>query len=354
MDLMKKMEEQFKSGCVEHSGMDPQKVSKLWEDIVRFAEYSFNKSHAAAYALISYRTAYLKKYYPVEFYAATISSSVGNPDKLSFYLDSARKECIDILVPDINTSQESFSVVEAEAKEGKRRKVIRVGLSGIKNVGGEAVKSILANRPYEDYQDFINRVDLSKVNKRVCHSLISVGCFDELGINRASLLDAYMNVQKTDGKEKQLTLFGGVANEIKCSDLPPMSLGEKLKLEEDLLGICISGHIMDTFGKYGNGAVELNNLKHDVEAEVFGVVKRYTRIVTKNGADMAFMDISDRSGECRVTIFPRDFEEHLMGQKVDEGDAVLLSGKFVENKDFGDAFIANNVRVVKAEKIEAK
>tara|TARA_Y100000310_G_scaffold344789_1_gene459518 strand:+ start:2170 stop:5319 length:3150 start_codon:yes stop_codon:yes gene_type:complete len=354
MDLMEKMEAQFKEGCVEHSGMDPKKVAQLWDDIVKFAEYSFNKSHAAAYALISYRTAYLKKYFPVEFYAATISSSVGNPEKLAFYLEAARKEGIEILTPDINTSQESFSVVEVENSDGSKKKVIRVGLSGIKNVGGEAVKSILASRPYKDYQDFVNRVDLSKVNKRVCHSLISVGCFDELGINRASLLEVYINVQKTDGKEKQMTLFGGVANKIEYSDLPPMSLREKLSLEEELLGVCISGHIMDTFGSYGNGAISLNNLKHDVEAEVFGVVKRYTRIVTKSGADMAFMDISDRSGECKVTVFPRDFEEHLIGQKVDEGDAVLLSGKFVENKEFGDAFVANNVRVVKAEKIEVK
>jgi DNA polymerase III subunit alpha len=354
LDLMQKMEKQFKKGCVSHSGMDPQKVAKLWEDIVKFAEYSFNKSHAAAYALISYRTAYLKKYYPVEFYAATISSSVGNPDKLAFYLEAARKEGIEILYPNINTSQESFAVVEEKNKQGEKRKVIRVGLSGIKNVGGEAVKAIISNRPYEDYQDFVNKVDLSKVNKRVCHSLISVGCFNELGINRASLLDAYMNVQKIGGKEKQMTLFGGVANEVKYSDLPPMSLREKLKVEEELLGVCISGHILDTFGGHLAGAVAVDTLKPDMKAEVFGVVKRYTKIVTKNGADMAFMDISDRSGECKVTVFPRDFEEHLMGQPVEEGDGVRLSGRFVENKEYGDAFIANDIKVIKPEKIEVK
>ena len=126
IDLMNKMEKQFKAGCIEHSGMKEKDVNKLWDDIVKFAEYSFNKSHAAAYALISYRTAYLKKYYPAEFYAATISSSVRNPDKLSFYLESARQEGIKILHPDINTSGEDFSVSEIDGE-----KVIRVGLSGI-------------------------------------------------------------------------------------------------------------------------------------------------------------------------------------------------------------------------------
>jgi DNA polymerase III subunit alpha len=376
LDLMEKMESQFKSGCINHSGMDSTKVDQLWDDIVKFAEYSFNKSHAAAYALISYRTAYLKKYFPVEFYAATISSSVSNPDKLSFYLEAARKEGIEIMTPDINTSKESFSVValeqvpstEGKMTEGRAKtlggvpfigdsnesrsktgKVIRVGLSGIKNAGAEAVKSIIANRPYKDYQDFANKVDLSKVNKRVCHSLISVGCFDDFGINRSSLLDVYKNVQKTDGKEKQMTLFGGVANEIEYPDLPPMSLREKLKVEEELLGICISGHIVDTFPGSNYGTVELGKLKYDIDADVFGVVKRYTQIITKNGDDMAFLDIIDKTSECRVTVFPRDFEAHLSGQLLNEGDGVRLSGKLVANKEYGDAFVANEINVVRAE-----
>ena len=341
IDLMNKMEVQFKEGCVEFSGMDPVKVDKLWDDIVKFAEYSFNKSHAAAYALISYRTAYLKKYYPVEFYAATISSAVGNPEKLAFYLDAARSEGIKILHPDVNTSQESFDVVELEGES-----IIRVGLSGIKNVGGEAVRSILAARPFEEYQDFINKVDLSKVNKRVCQSLISVGCFDELGINRASLLDVYADVQKTDLKETQMTLFGGgVAYQIDYPDLPPMSLTERLKAEEELLGVCVSGHVMDAFKESKMDFTPINSLANDMDADVFGIVKRYTQIVTKNGADMAFMDICDKTGACKVTVFPRDYEECLAGQAIKEGDGVRLGGRFVGNEEFGDAFIAKTVDV---------
>jgi DNA polymerase III subunit alpha len=338
IDLMNKMEIQFKEGCVEYSKMEPGRVNKLWGDIVKFAEYSFNKSHAAAYALISYRTAYLKYYYPVEFYAATISSSVGNPDKLAFYLEAARNEGIEILPPDINNSKESFFVERVGNK-----KVIRVGLSGIKNVGNEAVRRIIDARPFESYQDFINKVDVSKVNKRVCHSLISVGCFDNFGIRRASLLEVYMDVKKTNLDEIQMTLFGEVANQVKYPDVPPMKMTEKLKAEEELIGVCVSGHMTDAFRESKMGLFSIGNLKDDVEAEIFGIVKRYTQIVTKNGADMAFMDICDKSGSCKVTVFPRDFEESLAGQKINEGDGVRINGRFAEDKSFGDAFIAKEI-----------
>lgn len=432
IDLMNKMEAQFKDGCMEHSGMSQSEVDKLWDDIVKFAAYSFNKSHAAAYALISYRTAYLKKYYPVEFYAATISSAVRNPDKLAFYLESARSEGIKILHPDINNSAEDFSVdlVEVHSardsgdisskamepsvhmssrgeleedkidkcgfgenekfKEGKKEcvsnslpckitgsstralshgdlvgeeggnekflwkdgkkfeKVIRVGLSGVKNVGGEAMQRIIEARPYKSYQNFIDKVDLSKVNKRVCHSLISVGCFDELGINRASLLSVYDKVSKNENStEKQLTLFGGVANVVEYPDLPDLGLKERLDLEEELIGVCVSGHAVDAFAESkSNEFVAFNKLKDDVEADVFGIVKRFTKIVTKKGDDMAFMDLVGREGELKVTIFPRDFEsmrEDVVNVKV--GDGVRVQGKFKEDEEFGDAFIARSVMI---------
>ena len=355
IDLMNKMEVQFKEGCVEHSGMEAGKVDKLWDDIVKFAEYSFNKSHAAAYALISYRTAYLKKYYPVEFFAATISSAVGNPDKLAFYLEAARAEGIKILHPDINTSQDSFSVETLAdgsrlTAEGGGEKVIRVGLSGVKNVGSEALAKIVEFRPYSSYQDFINKVDLSKVNKRVCHSLISVGCFDELGINRSSLLAVHERVEKdSNAKEQQMTLFGGIANKVDYPDLAPMAMSERLALEEELLGVCVSGHPVDAYHEAKSSEfVAIDNLRHDMEADVFGIVKRFTKIVTKNGEDMAFMDVVDRSGTLKVTVFPRNYSESVAAQNVSEGVGVRINGKFVENEEFGDAFIAKEIFVCEA------
>ena len=342
LDLMKKMEKQFKDGCIEFSEMSKGDVDKLWDDIVKFAAYSFNKSHAAAYALISYRTAYLKKHYPVEFYAATISSAVGNPDKLAFYLESARQEEIKILPPDINTSEESFTVEEIG-----NEKVIRVGLNGIKNVGTEALTRIMSMRPYKSYQDFINKVDLSKVNKRVCHNLISVGCFDELRINRASLLKVYENVEKENNSlEKQRTLFGGIANVVEYPDLPPMRLKDTLDLEEELLGVCVSGHAVDAFVESQNRDFTVfNNLKDEMETDIFGLVKRFTRIVTKNGDDMAFMDIGSRSGDLKVTIFPKNFKECVGENKIEVGNGVKINGRFKESEEFGDAFIAKNILV---------
>lgn len=345
LDLMMQIGDQFKSGCINHAKMSEESVEKLWDDIVKFASYSFNKSHAAAYALISYRTAYLKRYFPVEFYAATISSSVTNPEKLSFYLESARSEGIKILHPEINKSKESFSVEELIDEEGNMEKVIRVGLNGIKNVGGEALKKIIEARPYKNYQDFINKVDTSKVNKRILYNLISVGCFDELGVNRSKLLAVYESIEKeSSGSDKQMTLFGTVAKKVSYPDLPPMPLKEMLEIEEELLGVCVSGHPVDVFRESNlNVFTSIKNLIEDMETEVFGVVKRYSEIITKKGDDMAFMDIMNKEGSLKVTIFPNTFQEVMVSKKIKEGDGVRVSGKFVKNPEFGDSFIAKEL-----------
>jgi len=343
LDLMMQMEKKFKDGCADHSAMDERDVNKLWDDIVKFASYSFNKSHAAAYALISYRTAYLKAHYPVEFYAATISSSVGDPDKLSFYLNSAREEGIRILPPDINNSQESFSV---EKIDGER--VIRVGLKGVKNVGDEALKSIMENRPYKNYQDFINKVDLSKVNKRVCSNLISVGCFDDLGVNRSSLLAVYEKITKNnDNKEKQMSLFGGgFANIVKYPDLPQMPLKHRLDVEQELLGVCVSGHPVDVYTESKSKFfMSYDLLKEERETDVFGLVKRYSKITTKNGCIMAFMNIYNKEGELKVTIFPETLKEIVSEKDIKEGVGIRILGTLVKDKEYGDSFIAKKVGI---------
>jgi DNA polymerase-3 subunit alpha len=345
LDLMMQMEDKFKSGCINHSGMDSAVVDKLWDDIVLFAAYSFNKSHAAAYALISYRTAYLKKYYPVEFFAATISSSVRDPEKLAFYLESARQEGIKILHPDVNTSEEGFGVEGVSNEKGEVEKVIRVGLSGIKNVGGEAMHKIIETRPYKNYQDFINKVDTSKVNKRVLHNLISVGCFDELGVNRSSLLAVYSEIEKEgSSKDKQMTLFGTVAKKVDYPDLPQLGLKERLQLEEELLGVCISGHPIDIYreGKI-KPYLDYGVLQHDTEGEIFGIIKRFTKIVTKKGDPMAFLDLANKTQVLKVTIFPNDFEAITLKSKIEEGMGIRILGKYMESEEFGNAFIAKDI-----------
>ena len=145
-----------------------------------------------------------------------------------------------------------------------------------------------------------------------------------------------------------MVLFGkGVANVVEYPDLPPMRLKDKLDLESELLGVCISGHAVDAFSEgKDNGFMAFDKLKDDMDAEVFGLVKRFTKIVTKSGNDMAFMDISNKSGNLKVTIFPRDFEQMKEDVgKIREGDGVKLSGRFKENEEFGDAFIAKELLI---------
>lgn len=343
LDLMMQMEKKFKDGCINLSGMKKSDVDKVWDDIVKFASYSFNKSHAAAYALIAYRTAYLKAYYPEEFYAATISSSARDPDKLSFYLNAARESGIRILSPDINNSQDGFSVENIDGE-----KVIRVGLSGVKNVGQEALKSIMENRPFASYQDFINKVDLSKVNRRVCHNLISVGCFDSFGVSRPSLLSVYEKIDKEkDKKEKQMCLFGGVSkNIIKYPDLPQMSLKQRIEIEQELLGLCVSGHPEDIYSESKSKFFRAyNTLTEGVETDIFGIVKRFSKISTRRGGEMAFINMYNSGGEIRVTVFPETYKEFVLSKNIKEGVAIKILGSLVKNREYGDSFVAKKIHV---------
>ncbi len=339
LDLMQSMEEKFKTGCARVAKMEKSVTNKLWDDIVKFAAYSFNKSHAAAYALIAYRTAYLRKYYPTEFICATISSNTNNPEKMSFYLDETEKMGIKILGPDVNLSGRTFS-------PGRDvEKLIRFGLSGIKNVGDGALDVILANRPYDSFQDFVEKVDLSKVNKRVLKNLISVGCFDSLGVSRGELLSTYKDTKKGAGiPGKQMTLFGAPEDYSAVSN--ELSLREKIEYEQELMGVCISGHPADLYREAGSPILNNYSMNDGDKVEVFGVVKSYRKIKTKNGDDMAFLTIGNRKDECSVTIFSSVFEDHinLMNDKMNDGDGLIVSGKFNEDSVFGNSLYAKEIR----------
>jgi DNA polymerase III subunit alpha len=339
IDLMKKMEGKFKDGCMNIAKMDSKVIDKLWDDIVKFASYSFNKSHAACYALIAYRTAFLRKYYPVEFMAATISSNTNNPDKMSFYLDEAKHMGIDILGPDVNKSEEDFSVEESSGD-----KVIRFGLNGIKNVGEAALFSILEKRPYDSYQDFVNKVDLSKVNKRVLKNLIGVGCFDDYQESRGELLATYEGSKK-GSVGKQLTLFGSGEKEssVVSKDL---TLREKIEMEKEIMGVCISCHPLDLFeeSKHGHMCV-YNKFSHGDDVNVFGIVKSFRAIKTKNGDDMAFLSIANKTDECDVVVFPRVYGEYSSILSLKEGDGVVINGRYNEDEERGNSIFADEIRL---------
>lgn len=343
LDLMMQIETQFKDGCRNVAKMPDSDITQLWDDIVKFADYSFNKSHAAAYALISYRTAYLRRYYPEEFIAATISSSIGNPDKMTFYLDEAKKMNIKILGPDINTSAMEFSVEQLSSKE----KVIRFGINGIKNVGEAALNTIMESRPYASYQEFIDKVDLSKVNKRVLKNLISVGCFDSLGETRGNLLATYENIKKDVGLGRQTTLFGagpaGSSSSVVTRDL---SLRDKIILESEIMGVSISGNMMDLFIEIEHSdLLKYDDLHNGEEVQLFGLVQNYRAIKTKKGDNMAFLTISGpKNVTCECVIFPNVFSEFSSILSLKEGDGVVVFGRYQEDASRGNSIVINQIR----------
>ncbi len=333
LDLMQKMEGQFKDGCMNVAHMEKSVIDRLWDDIVKFASYSFNKSHAAAYALISYRTAYLKYYFPLEFYTALISSTINDPEKMAFYLQKARDDGINITPPHINKSEKFFSF----SKNSSKSEIgdIIFGLEGVKNVGDSAVETIIENRPYESYQDFINKVDLGKVNKRVCKHLIMCGAFDNLKFNqnRNKLLKTFEDIKKEEDSIKQKSLdsfFSNVKKNVNdnvkddLDDGP--SLSEILKYETDILGLPVSGHLLDQYkASSHSGFDRIDRIHDDREFNIFVIVKNFKKIMTKNGENMGFLDVEDRHGYANVVIFPSVFNE--INFDIKENMPLMIEGK---------------------------
>ncbi|MFW6286062.1 MAG: DNA polymerase III subunit alpha [Nanoarchaeota archaeon] len=321
IDLMNKMEGQFKEGCFKIAKMSKSEINKLWDNIVKFASYSFNKSHAAAYALISYRTAYLKYYYPLEFFTAIISSVTNDTEKMAFYVQQAKDEGITILTPDINKSDKYFSY-----EKKKDQKIIRFGFSGIKSVGDTAINEIINNRPYKHYQDFINKIDLSKVNKRILKHLIMCGAFDDLPHNRRELLNAFENITKEECGAKQKNLFGGYAQKNKIEMLAEYPLSDLLNFEIETLGLPITANLLDQYKIANNSRFDnLSHLVEDREYEIFVLVKNFKQIKTKNGDDMAFIDVMDNYTSCNVVVFPNVFLE-IISEEIKENTPLIIEG----------------------------
>ncbi len=241
-------------GCV-RNGIDEKSANKIFDEMAEFAKYAFNKSHAACYAVIAYRTAYLKAYYPAEFMAATLNSFLGNLDKIPQYIDECKLLGIEILKPEINKSDSKFTTEKAK---------IRFGLGSIKNVGTVPVSNIVKERkengPYKSFTDFCERIANEQVNKKCVESLIKAGAFDEFGQTRSTLLASFEAIIDTiqSGRKKgldgQVSMFDlGSAeeknqmNEIKYQfeEHEEMSNKELLSIEKEMLGIYISGHPLE-------------------------------------------------------------------------------------------------------------
>ena len=334
--VMAKEKEPFLEGAGK-LGIDLKKAGEVFDLMAKFAEYGFNKSHSAAYALITYQTAYLKAHYPVEFMAALLTCDMDSTDKVVKNISDCREQGIEVLPPDINASGLSFTVVGTS---------MRFGLGAVKNVGTGAIEAILEARndgAFKDLYDFCERVDLRRVNKRVVESLIKCGAFDSTGSTRASLMEGleaaatYGQKIQEERASAQVSLFGTEEvtrgnghGGMKLPQLPEWHDKEKLALEKEALGFLITGHPLDRYidDIKRLASCDIINLSEQAdggEVRVCGIVCGLKEITTKKGDRMGFVTIEDLTGTVEVTIFSDVYATVVNILKSD--DPLLITGK---------------------------
>ena len=355
-ELMAKQRDKFLAGCAE-KGTAAAKAERVWELMEKFAGYGFNKSHAAAYALVAYQTAYFKANYPVEFMAALLTSEMGDTDKIVKYIDECRAMDLRVQPPDLNVSAVQFSVAGD---------TIRFGLAAIKNVGEAAMESILATRkqdgPFKSLEDFCARVDLRLVNRRVLESLIKAGAFDSLGLPRAHLMagvDTALETGQRQQREKaegQASFFDLLPTPVAAPKAEPIALvaewdsDQRLEFEKEVLGFYISGHplaryasMVESFGITSTSEIAAKSA--GARVLLFGQVAALKETATKSGSRMAFVTLEDMVGTVEVTVFPEPFKaaaEHLRGRQ-----PVLVRGR-IDDADKGRVVLADDIRPLEA------
>lgn len=319
------------------AGLSEEVATEIFDAMSAFAEYAYNKSHATAYAYISYRTAYLKAHYPCEYLASLLTSVLGNMTKTAVYVDQAQKMKIAVLGPDINESRETYSVVTHDG-----RGAIRFGLLGVKNVGKNFLSEVVSERKtgkFTSFENFVSRMSGRELNKRQVESLIKSGAFDSLGTARAALLSEYekiidIYVKKSRAKtEGQFDLFtignAGTPDDYPEPDytypeMPELPLKERLYQEKESMGMYFSGHPFDEYERHASqlGAVPISDLTtafedgdeplyHDHEKiTIAGIITSRTNKQTRAGAPMAFLKLEDRLGEIELVIFPKILEQY--------------------------------------------
>jgi len=338
-DLLMDQKEKFINGCVKN-GINENIAQQIWYWIEPFASYSFNRSHAAAYAMIAYQTAYLKAHYPAEFMAALLTSERNDVERIAVLIEECKKMRLRVLPPDINESFTFFSVVP-------RQNQIRFGLSAIKNVGLNIVETIVnerkANGPYTSIENFLSRVNSKDLNKKSLESLIKAGVFDKLAernqllTNLEKLLEYARESQKTKSNG-QNSLFAGTGfqHKINLTPAPPASLKEKLMWEKELLGLFISAHPLDglthLLAKKTTDIANIKNnkLPHNLRVRIGGIISQIKKIITRNGRPMLFVKLEDLSGKIEVVVFPGVIEKNPV--VFQENKIVMMAGR-VDNRD---------------------
>ena len=353
-DVLLSERERFIRGARER-GIDEGAAATLFSDMESFANYAFNKSHAAAYAMISYRTAYLKCHYPHAFLSALLTSVLGNQTKVAEYIAECSARGIRVLPPDINESRMHFSI------SGKD---IRFGLLALKNVGKKFLQQILDERrhgAFLSFEDFINRMPAGELNKRMVEALLKAGTFDRLGVYRSRLLAVYEDrieraVEKKrnnlDGQLDMFSSFGAAEQAPACKypDIPELGVREKLLMEKEATGMYFSGQMLDEYSKHLE-LLDPTPISEYVSDEadpversrvrVAGIVTAVTAKSTKNGDRMAFFTVEDRMAEIECIAFARQYAEHAHLIRLDS--ALLVEGTISLREDEPPKILINRL-----------
>ncbi len=345
--LMASLKQQFLAGCAA-SGTPPSVAEQLWKDMEQSQDYSFNKAHSACYALIAYRTAYLKAHYPAQYMAALISSVMNTKDRVPFYVNACHEMGIEVLPPDVNASQIDFAVVERK---------IRFGLNAVKNVGESACRAIVAAReeggPFTSIWDFTDRVDPQVVNKRALESLVKCGGLDSTGASRKGMLDVVEHALHWGGRQQadrlagQSSIFdlggGEEAGAPQRAHHPAIrpdeyEKGELLRLEKETLGLYVSEHPLDRVRDQLRRRVDLPlaELERRRDGEVVtigGIVSTLKQLTTKKGDPMVFARLDDLTGGAEVVVFNSVFAS---SRELLEADRILVVKGRVDHKQEGE------------------
>ncbi len=354
LEVMAQQRDRFLEGAKKKK-VPAKKAEKIFDLMANFAEYGFNKSHSAAYALIAYQTAYLKSHFPVEFMAAVLTSEMNNTDKLVRHISEFREQEITILPPDVNLSARGFTV------EGDG---IRFGLNAVKNVGQAAIETIIESReeeegPFTSIFDFTTRVDLRRVNRRVVESLIKCGGFDSLGARRSQLMEVLeeaLEIGQAIQRERdkgQISLFEGTdmveGFTRALPELDEWSESELLSNEKEALGFFISGHPLARYTEKIALFTDLDTSRLSEAPEssrvtLGGVVGGLKETTTKNGDRMAFFTLEDLFGQVEVIVFPKVFKE--VAAKLASDRPILVTGR-LERDENGHKVLAREVVTLK-------
>lgn len=348
-------------GCIS-KGISEEAAGQIYDNMMDFAKYAFNKSHAACYAVVSYQTAFLKRYYPVEFMAALMTSVIENSAKVSEYINVCRNMGIELVAPDVNSGDVSFSVIDGK---------IGYALTAIKSVGRPIIEGLVEERnergPYESLTDFATRMSARDFNKRAMENFIKAGAFDSLGGTRKQYMSVYVRIMDSIASDKknvmagQLSLFDFAAEEDKDEfreTLPNVGEYSKdtlLAFEKEVLGIYVSGHPLEDYRAMWQKNISATTgdflldpdtdtvkIKDGARVVIGGMIVGKTVKYTKNNKAMAFINVEDLFGDVEVIVFPKDYEKY--GSMLTEDAKIFVEGRTSVEEDKNGKLIAERIK----------